>query len=398
MCALLRSIACSLLLAVLLALPAPAALLPAARHPSPEMKGERGQAKAPVTVEVLLFTKRHPARLSARAVSGERIDQLLARADELWLNGRKVTAPFVAPHGEWQIALDGDRPLALSGAWRAWARSSQLRIVGQLDLEAYLAWTIASETLPDTPAAALQAQAVVARTYALAAHRRHEEADLCDLAHCQVLRADLLPSHLEASRQAVADTRGAVLCLDSGALAQPAFHAACGGRTALAREIFGGRDQSGSASAADPGCEAQTWSVSVRRAQLEAVLRESLRADVISVEALRLVRGPTGRVARVQSAQGKIAIRGEAFQRRLGAHIGYGQMPSPWFWIEAHGDVVQISGRGQGHGVGLCQAGAARQARAGRDYRQILAHYFPRAQICQLDLDKGRAAPTPRRP
>lgn len=387
------------LLALVMLLAWPVQALPEVRGPASAREGERGLAGAPATVEVLLFTKRHPARLSARA-AGERGDiRLSAHGDELYLDGRKVASPFVAPRGDWQIALDGGgRPLALSGAWRAWARASEIRIVGQLDLDGYLAWTVASETLPGTPAAALEAQAVVARTYARAARRRHEEADLCDLAHCQVLRAELSPERLEAAREAVASTRGEVLCLDADTLAQPLFHATCGGRTALASEIFGGRDRTGSASVADPECVGEVWSSVVPRTEVEAVLRELARTRHATVTSLRLVRGPTGRVARVQGAWGGAAIRGEAFQRRLGARIGHAQIPSPWFWLEARGDAVQISGRGRGHGVGLCQAGASRQALAGRDYRQILAHYFPKARICQVPGDRDRAFLAPPSP
>jgi stage II sporulation protein D len=56
-------------------------------------------------------------------------------------------------------------------------------------------------------------------------------------------------------------------------------------------------------------------------------------------------------------------------------------------WIEAIEPVpdgIEIRGRGYGHGVGLCQVGAIRRARAGEGAEQILLHYYPGAEIVPL--------------
>ena len=50
-----------------------------------------------------------------------------------------------------------------------------------------------------------------------------------------------------------------------------------------------------------------------------------------------------------------------------------------WAW----GDFV-FEGRGQGHGAGLCQWGAAGLAREGKTYREILAHYYPGVDVVRM--------------
>ena len=45
--------------------------------------------------------------------------------------------------------------------------------------------------------------------------------------------------------------------------------------------------------------------------------------------------------------------------------------------------VLRLNGSGWGHGVGLCQIGAAVMAARGYDYRQILGHYYPESALEQ---------------
>ncbi|HLP47660.1 MAG TPA: hypothetical protein VK469_17070, partial [Candidatus Kapabacteria bacterium] len=51
------------------------------------------------------------------------------------------------------------------------------------------------------------------------------------------------------------------------------------------------------------------------------------------------------------------------------------------FVFSKNGNTWEFSGKGLGHGVGLCQFGACSLAQDGKDYREILATYFPGAEI-----------------
>jgi len=60
-------------------------------------------------------------------------------------------------------------------------------------------------------------------------------------------------------------------------------------------------------------------------------------------------------------------------------------VPSVFFEIELSGSEVVISGRGLGHGVGLCQWGAREMAQHGHDYKAILAHYYPGTRLAKRE-------------
>ncbi len=64
--------------------------------------------------------------------------------------------------------------------------------------------------------------------------------------------------------------------------------------------------------------------------------------------------------------------------------IGYEKLPSLLFEVSVTSGVAVFTGRGSGHGVGLCQWGARERARRGESYREILAHYYPGAEIRRM--------------
>ncbi len=377
---------------------------------------------APGTVRVLLFSKRRPTSVTlAKEKEGESAGKvrLTAVGNSVSVTqgsrgSQETRRRFQSGQGSWRVNFESGESALVDGSLEVTAARGVLRLVGTLALEDYVARTAASETLPGTPDAALQAQAVAARTYALSAHRQQRQrhppdADLCDLAHCQVLSFDAAPEHLAAARRAAQATAGEVLRLKaSGKLGAPLFHAACGGATSLASDVFDGRDDTGSAAVRDPGCtSSDTWSTEVSDADVAAVLRSvwggnSSRGDASgrsepaaggqsgaespengspALDRLQLIRDAGGRVIHIRHPESGRGLSGEAFVRRLGARIGYGRIPSAMFWVRrgASGKLI-LQGRGKGHGVGLCQRGASEMAASGSNYRQILQRYFPGAE------------------
>jgi stage II sporulation protein D len=69
----------------------------------------------------------------------------------------------------------------------------------------------------------------------------------------------------------------------------------------------------------------------------------------------------------------------------LRAAIGNTLIPSVFFELELSGSDAIFSGRGSGHGVGLCQWGAEEMAETGHDFQAILLHYYPGTSLKQLD-------------
>jgi len=337
-------------------------------------------------VPVDLLTKQAPRTLGVRGEGVAR--SLAARGDGLLVDGHPVPG-LALPAGTWHVEVPGERTRTYHGALSIRAERGALKVRGELELEPYVAAVVASETPPGTPAAALEAQAVAVRSYALAARDRHPGAALCDLAHCQILRGGGIPrGHLAASERAARATAGEVLVLPSGEVAAAAFHASCGGHTADPREAFGG-EASGGAAGPDPGCSGPTWHAEVDPARLAGAVRLALAGDPAAAAAVgRRLRaaeivvspGAGGWIARVEGADARWRLSGDAFARALDAALGRGRVRSSRFTLDDVDGSVAVRGTGHGHGVGLCQAGAARRAAAGEDHRAILARYF-RAEV-----------------
>ncbi len=343
----------------------------------------RAPTVTPATIDVRVLTQEHPTQLT---FDGPLQGAATLIGGDLQVDGLTVSVPFVLPPAVWRVRVSGRPPRTYDGAITLTADGRELAVVVRMERERYVALAVAGETVPGTPPAALEAQAIVARSWAAAAPRRHPDADVCDLAHCQVLRSKVPPAHLAAAQRAALATRGVVLVLPSGEVALAPFHAACGGRTADPREVFGGENHSGAESVEDPGCDGPRWRAIVARDAVERAAAEALRTggpeQTVRLADLELAEGRGGWVrAVVDTATGNSTF-GDAFIRALGRAVGWDVVRGGRFRLtpDSSRDVV-IEGAGLGHGVGLCQNGAARLANAGATAREILRHYFPRAML-----------------
>jgi stage II sporulation protein D len=91
---------------------------------------------------------------------------------------------------------------------------------------------------------------------------------------------------------------------------------------------------------------------------------------------------PLFRIVRADGAD--VVLDGFELRRRLSPDA----LPSPRFAMRLAGGQVVCEGRGHGHGVGLCQWGAAGQAEAGRSALDILRHYYPGLRFVRLEAEK----------
>jgi stage II sporulation protein D len=254
--------------------------------------------------------------------------------------------------------------------------NGRLLVINDLDLEAYLQGVVAAEIPHDWEMEALKAQAVASRTYALRQKRAAGRRPYHILAtvDSQVYLGAL--GERPRALQALQETRGEVL-LYQGELSEAFYHASCGGRTEDAAELWG--IDAPYLKGVDCGCqEISTYGVWERRFSIPEVLR-ALRREGYRLNAIDGVAGgeitPAGRMrdVRFRHAGGTLSVPAEP----LRAVLGYSRVPSIFFEPELDGREVVFSGRGLGHGVGLCQWGAREMAGRGHDYRSILAHYYP---------------------
>jgi stage II sporulation protein D len=333
-------------------------------------------AQDPRPIAVRVLTRDHPTTAQVR---GPRSVVVELAAGRLLVDG-KPAERLALPRAVWTVLLPRKPARALEGALAVRAEGPELSFVLAMPLEAYVAEAVSSEMAYTAPREALRAQAIVSRSYALAGPRRHPDADVCDLAHCQALGLAASPEHRRAAREAARSTAGLVLRLASGAIARAPFHSACGGHTADPRELFGGEDGTGAAAVADPGCVAR-WEAQVPASSFAEVTARLLGAHTGAAE-LRLERGAGGFAARVVARGTGRAASGDALARALDEALGWGQVRSSRLTLERmDGGDVRVRGSGFGHGVGLCQAGAVRMAREGANAEEILRRFFPRAWV-----------------
>jgi stage II sporulation protein D len=266
----------------------------------------------------------------------------------------------------------------------------RLDVVNAVPLEHYVERAVTGEVFASWPAAALAAQAVVARTYAL--HEQQRRAgELFDVeagVRSQRYVSGPVPG---AVRRAAAATRGEYLAW-AGAPILAVFHAAAGGRTASAAEVWGDAVPY-LVPVASPDADAPDyfWSFEIERADLLAAAREAGLTQQQDGEVRVLERTASGRVGRVQVADAFLS------GRELRQLLGGRGLRSTLFELRIDGDRVRFLGSGAGHGVGLSQWGARELARRGRRHAEILAHYFPGTALRRLDADRaareGREAP-----
>jgi stage II sporulation protein D len=265
--------------------------------------------------------------------------------------------------------------------------SVMVRTGGRIEtvpLEDYVLASALSEVSPvDQPAAAveriLEVQAVLARTYAAGNIGKHrsEGFDLCDTTHCQLYDANRLRVSRFASvaRDAVRRTAGLVLTYQ-GRLAEGLYHADCGGYTASAVDVWGGSVPYDDV----PQSVHRQWRFVVPLEQLRTALNASPRSEVgRTLDRIDVVDQDCGGHANRIAVVGEHAheLRGEEFRTIVNRTLGPRAIQSTLFTVTRNRTDVVFSGAGFGHGVGLCQVGAAERARRGDSLQEIVSHYFP---------------------
>jgi stage II sporulation protein D len=298
-------------------------------------------------------------------------------SDEIRLSG-PVT---LTAHGETVTLHD---PVAIT------AHAGSLIIVVTLPVENYVERVVASESGSGDSLESLKALAIVVRSFALHEAHGHAEYDLCDSTHCQLLHWSGSGDRRVAAHAATLATAGETLWFH-GQRALAYFGKDCGGRTASPDEIWPrAKPLPYLPSQPDRFCTqsgAREWASEITRSDLTVALASHGLAQPGWQNLTVARRGASGRAVTLQLDHTEISA--EDFQLAAGESLGWSRIPSTWFEVSRQGDTFAFHGRGWGHGVGLCQKGAAAMAAQGRTAREILAQYFPGAEAA--DESSGRA-------
>ncbi len=252
----------------------------------------------------------------------------------------------------------------------------RLSAVNRLGLEDYLAGVLPREVPAAWPMAALQAQAVASRTYAL--YRMGQAAGLsCDVS-ADVLSQVYGGRSAESWRtsRAIKRTRGRAMVSDGHPI--PAFfHASCGGHTEDALVVWN-LDSAALRGTACPYC-ADRPSYSWKRSFSARTLQELLESRGYRIGRIADIgvrqRSLSGRAVTLGIRDKKnreIALGATEFRALLGPDV----VRSTLFDITMQGANVELSGHGWGHGVGMCQQGACGMALEGSSMLDILRFYY----------------------
>jgi stage II sporulation protein D len=305
--------------------------------------------------------------IGGAAFGGEGVEVVPAKSPAVWVGDRQYRGS-VRLH----VTPDG----------RVWP-------VNVLPLEEYLAAVVDAEMPAAFPAAARQAQAVVARTYAVSCRREppHRWFDLYATPVSQNYLGFLytggdgrvLAGETSRGRAAVTATAGLV-CTYKGRLFRTFYSACCGGRTLSGAAVFG--DGTPALCGVECGgcgdAPLFRWERSAGAVALAGLARSrqpgfgelrSATTDAGSRAALAAFRLSDGRrTVRLGPAEVKSAL----------------DLPSLDFELSRDGDDFVARGRGHGHGVGLCQWGAKGLAERGWPAERILKHYYPGCEVVRL--------------
>lgn len=134
------------------------------------------------------------------------------------------------------------------------------------------------------------------------------------------------------------------------------------------------------------------WQVTYTAGELGQLVARKLGRDPGCITRLQpLQRGPSGRIIRLKivGSRDSLIVGKELEIRRA---LSPSHLYSSAFVATIDGDgpdaTVTLNGAGWGHGVGMCQIGAAMMAAGGYDHRDILAHYFPNTTLRKLWTSK----------
>lgn len=247
----------------------------------------------------------------------------------------------------------------------------KLSMYHALPMESYIAGVVASELPGLWPIEVLKAQAIAARTYAVwqKYKKEHLETTTLDQVYHGTQREHPL------AQQATQETAGLILTYESKP-AHAYFHSSCGGNIAGAMEVFG---------TAEPylrnnkcpycfGSPPFFWNYKFSRREFD----RKLGSKIGELKLINKTRSGRMRDFKFNSYPLLRNMR----TMRARSKLGYDKLCSSLITkYSANWHSVEFSGRGYGHGVGMCQWGAREMAVLGKESEEILNFYYPRTLI-----------------
>jgi len=254
-----------------------------------------------------------------------------------------------------------------SGDLKCFPDMGTLVFINISDIERYIAGVVRAEGGSGKNLEYFKTQAIIARTYMYKYFNKHtaDRYNVCDNTHCQAFNGLSSDSLLN---EAALETKGLVILDKNSTLIISAFHSNCGGQTSSSDDVWLS-GQPYLKSIMDPYClnsKNARWQMSFSVSEWVNYLRKSGytgKTDDPSVfnfvQKSRLTEYKTG-----------------SFSIPLTTMRSELNLRSTFFSVFAGSDSVVLSGKGYGHGVGLCQEGAMMMATKGFKYPEIISFYY----------------------
>ncbi len=263
-------------------------------------------------------------------------------------------------------------------------KDQTLLVVNHLDVEDYLQGVLYHEVSHRWHIEVLKAQAIASRTYVLyqATVSANKDFDVTSDVFSQVYGG--ATSEKSRTNRAVMMTKGEILIWDSH-IFPTYFHATCGGHTLASNELWK-LEIPPLSGVRCPFCADSPhfyWKWIVSKESAVAKLKKAgyFIEDIDGIETSR--SDSAGRVLDLLllHPEGELEIPANAFRLAMGSN----QLRSTFSLnIDIQDQKIVFRGKGWGHGVGMCQWGAYGMARKRKKVGEILAYYYPGAEIVRI--------------
>ncbi len=268
--------------------------------------------------------------------------------------------------------------------------------IEELPLDTYLLGVVSAEMPANFEQEALNAQALVARTYTIYSivhnNGKHGDADICDDSGCcqaWISKEDRMARWDEAEREnnwrkieiAVNTTAGKIITYN-GEVIDAFFHSNSGGTTEAPVNVWGGTNYPYLQSVETAGEDAYSQyssEVVLTKEELKNKILEKhadFSIDYSQSDCIQILEyTESGRVKTIKI--GNLNLSGVEVRTLLG-------LRSANFEVSIDGDNIKFSVKGYGHGVGMSQTGADSMAKQGSNYEEIVKHFYTGVEITEM--------------
>lgn len=304
-------------------------------------------------------------------------DSVLLKSNQFILGRNKINSNFLLVYDTSIV-----KPAIYQGNLKVFVRDSSLWLINNVDFEQYLAAVIQAESGTKANEEFYKAQAVISRTYAYKNIQRHgkEGYDLCDDVHCQVYKG--MCTHLPI-QMAVFETSGLCITDKNNQLIDALFHAHCGGQTNHSEDVWRN---------ALPYLRSviDTFCLPMKNAQWQQKIAVSQWLDFAKNKGYsKLADSIILQQALVYKQPFRKSLFDGGFKMPLPQIRSNFGLKSTFFEIASiESDSLVFTGRGYGHGVGLCQSGAMRMAVLGFSFGEIVKFYYKDVEIKSIPFPK----------